>query len=653
MANSRVKRIELLLHKNQRAEVLETLADAGAVELESAELEQFADLEHPDGEGARVARKKLSRIADALEYLERFAPKLGFLAGMSGRKVTVDSSTLDDYERHFDATEVSERVLAVETRENELVSSLARLNEERELVASWSNLPVPPDSLGASDSTVQAAYSLNRSLFSNLQQQLTETVGQLYEFSPLSDKKDSGQFLLVWHQSVNDDVRAVLKGFDPTPCPLTGSLTPQKQLLWLEQDIKTTEADLEATLKEANELLEYLEPLYLSLDKTNTHSQGEYHFSQALATEETIYLRGWVPEIAITGVKQILKRLDLTCYEFRDPTEEEDPPIYLHNAAPIRPFEVVTDLYGRPHRGESDPTPFFAFFFALFFGICLTDAGYGFLLAGLAALMLWKMPLAESSRKMMKMMIIAGFFTMIVGLLTGGIFGLDFRALNIPEVADFLDSIEVVNPLKPGQMFNFFYLTLGLGYVHLLIGYMIGFFEALRQKDKQTAFFRKLPWVLVMLLIAVAVGLPMLTGADALWAWYALIAVGAYVLLFSGVGDDSGLPRIGAGLFNLYSGLSGLFSDILSYARLFALGLATGVIASVVNTMAFDSSTIGMVIILVVGHLFNLAMNTLGAFIHTARLQFVEYFGKFYEGGGRTFIPYAHSIDHTVLKIRR
>ncbi|MCD4733078.1 V-type ATP synthase subunit I [bacterium] len=650
MANSRVKRIELLLHKNQRAEVLATLADAGAVELEPAELEQFAELEHPDGERAKVQRKNLSRIKDALEYLERFAPKLGFLAGMSGRKVTVDSSTLKEYDRHFNATEVSERVLAVEARENELTTQLARLNEERELVASWSNLTVPPGSLGESDSTVQMAYSLNRSLFASLREQLTAAAGELYEFAPLSKAKDSGQFLLVWHKSVNDDFRTVLKGFDPAPCPLSGSLTPQKQLLRLEEEIASTRSELEATLKEANELLEHLEPLYLSLDKTDTHSQGEGHVALALATEETIYLRGWVPEIAITGVKQILKRLDLAYYEFRDPTAEEDPPIYLHNVAPIRPFEMVTDLYGRPNRGESDPTPFFAFFFALFFGICLTDAGYGFLLAGIAGLMLWKMPLAENSRKMMKMMIIAGFFTMVVGLLTGGIFGLDFRALNIPEVADFLDSIEVVNPLKPGQMFNFFYLSLGLGYAHLLIGYLIGFFEALKQKDKNEAFFRKLPWALVMILIAIAVGLPMLTGGDATWAWYALIAVGVYVLLFSGVGDNSGLPRIGAGFFNLYSGLSGLFSDVLSYARLFALGLATGVIASVVNTMAFDSSAIGMVIILVVGHLFNLAMNALGAFIHTARLQFVEFFGKFYEGGGRTFAPYAHSINHTVLK---
>jgi len=650
MANSRVKRIELLLHKNQRAEVLATLADAGAVELEPAELEQFAELEHPDGERAKVQRKNLSRIKDALEYLERFAPKLGFLAGMSGRKVTVDSSTLKEYDRHFNAVEVSERVLAVEARENELTTQLARLKEERELVASWSNLTVPPGSLGESESTVQMAYSLNRSLFASLQKQLTAAAGELYEFAPLSKAKDSGQFLLVWHKSINDELRTVLKGFDPVPCPLSGSLTPQKQLLRLEEEIASTRSELETTLKEANELLEHLEPLYLSLDKTDTHSQGEGHVALALATEETIYLRGWVPEIAITGVKQILKRLDLAYYEFRDPTAEDDPPIYLHNVAPIRPFEMVTDLYGRPHRGESDPTPLFAFFFALFFGICLTDAGYGFLLAGIASLMLWKMPLAENSRKMMKMMIIAGFFTMIVGLLTGGIFGLDFRALNIPEVADFLDSIEVVNPLKPGQMFNFFYLSLGLGYAHLLIGYLIGFFEALKQKDKNEAFFRKLPWALVMILIAVAVGLPMLTGGDATWAWYAVIAVGVYVLLFSGVGDDSGLPRIGAGFFNLYSGLSGLFSDVLSYARLFALGLATGVIASVVNTMAFDSSAIGMVIILVVGHLFNLAMNALGAFIHTARLQFVEFFGKFYEGGGRTFAPYAHSINHTVLK---
>jgi V/A-type H+-transporting ATPase subunit I len=321
--------------------------------------------------------------------------------------------------------------------------------------------------------------------------------------------------------------------------------------------------------------------------------------------------------------------------------------VYLSNIAPVRPFEMVTDLYGRPKPGESDPTPFFAFFFALFFGICLTDAGYGVVLIVISLLFLKLLHLGPTTRKLFRMMVIAGGFTVVVGVLTGGFFGLSVELST--ELARLRQSLMILDPMDPNQMFYFFYFSLGLGYLHLLIGYTIGFFEALKQKDRKTAFFRKLPWVLVMLLAPLAVGLPML-GASGDWAWYAVIAVGLYVIAFSGVGDDSGLPRLGAGFFNLYTGFSGLFSDILSYARLFAMGLATAVIAQVVDTMAFDSNIIGMILILIVGHTFNIAMNSLGGFIHTARLQFVEYFGKFYTGGGRTFVPYARSMEHTVLK---
>ncbi|MCK4594984.1 hypothetical protein KAU45_10815, partial [bacterium] len=456
-----------------------------------------------------------------------------------------------------------------------------------------------------------------------------------------------GRILLIWHSSVDSGLLDLLKSFDPTPCPLTGPLTPGQRLERVKKEIETCETEAEDVLAEAKGLLEHRDSLYLALDMGKTESEGQRLVADSAATDSAIYLRGWVPDTVVDEVKGVLDKRELVHYSLRPSTEDETPPVYIHNIAPVRPFEMVTDLYGRPRPEESDPTPFFAFFFALFFGICLTDAGYGLLLIVFSLLFLKLLPLGPTTRKMFRMMIIAGVFTMIVGVLTGGFFGLTFEWS--PVLSKLRKTLMVLDPLDPDQMFYFFYFALGLGYLHLLIGYTIGFIEALKQKDPQTALFRKLPWILVMLLVPLAVGLPML-GADGGWAWYGLIAIGLYVIVFSGVGDDSGLPRLGAGFFNLYTGFSGLFSDILSYARLFALGLATGVIAQVVNTMAFESSVIGMILILIVGHTFNLAMNTLGGFIHTARLQFVEYFGKFYTGGGRTFVPFARSMEHTVIK---
>jgi V/A-type H+-transporting ATPase subunit I len=652
MANARVQRIELLLHSSVRDDLLEALADAGAVELEPLEPEARGELPAPSAGPAEEADRALGQIRQALDYLDAFAPKAGFLAGMMGHKVEVPAAELEGRLAGFDAQAAAGEVLTVQSRETEARSRLDRLVDERATLASWLGLEVPPDSLGATDSTFSAAYALNPRNLPRLRDALAEAAGELFELSDLGVAGEeasaaSGRIVLVWHASVDSGVRDALKGFELVPCPLTGPLTPARRLEEVEGEIEGCRGELEEVHREARRLLAHRDPLYLALDRARTESEGQRRVAESAATELTIYMRGWVPEAAVDGVKRILDGRELVHYTLREPTEDETPPVYLANIAPVRPFEMVTDLYGRPQPAESDPTPFFAFFFALFFGICLTDAGYGLVLIVTSLLFLKLLHLGPTMRKLFRMMIVAGVFTMIVGVLTGGFFGLSVELS--PELARVRESLMVLDPLDPDQMFYFFYFSLGLGYLHLFIGYTIGFFEALKQKDRQTAFFRKLPWILVMLLVPAAVGLPML-GVSGEWAWYAVIAVGLYVVAFSGVGDDSGLPRLGAGFFNLYTGFSGLFSDILSYARLFALGLATAVIAQVVNTMAFDSNIIGMILILIVGHAFNIAINSLGGFIHTARLQFVEYFGKFYTGGGRTFVPYARSMEHTVLK---
>ncbi len=653
MANARVQRIEIILHSSARDDLLGSLADAGAVEFESWDPEELTRLGAPSGVRAEETGQVLLKIRQALDYLDKFAPKAGFIAGMMGHKVEVTPAELEQCLKSFDTVKIVEEVLAVQAKESETRLRLGRLEEEVELLTSWLGLEIPPDELGATQNTFSAAFSINPQYIPQLNRALAEGVGELFELLDLGVAADqvasavSGRILIIWHVSVDSLFHDLLKGFDPTPCPVTGPLTPGRSLVRIKHEIEMCEAELEDALRKAKRLLEHRDSLYLALDMGKTESAGQRLVADSVATDFAIYLRGWIPDMATDEVKQILDSREMIHYSLRAPTEDEVPPVYIHNISPVRPFEMVTDLYGRPRPEESDPTPFFAFFFALFFGICLTDAGYGLLLIASSLLFLKLLPLGPTTRKMFRLMIIAGVFTMIVGVLTGGFFGLTFEWS--PVLSKLRKSLMVLDPLDPDQMFYFFYFALGLGYLHLLIGYTIGFFSALKQKDPQTAFFRKLPWVLVMLLSPLAVGLPML-GGNGSFAWYALIAIGVYVIAFSGVGDDSGLPRLGAGFFNLYTGFSGLFSDILSYARLFALGLATGVIAQVVNTMAFEASVIGMILILIVGHTFNLAMNALGGFIHTARLQFVEYFSKFYTGGGRTFVPFARSMEHTVVK---
>jgi len=653
MANARVQCIEILFHSSFRDELLDALADAGAVELEVQEPEARGELPPPSPIPAEEADRAFKKIRQALDYLDGFAPKAGFFAGMSGHKVEVPAAELEGRLAGFDAQGAAEKVLAVQSRETEVRSRLDHLAEERETLASWLGLGIPPDSLGATDSTFSAAYALNPRNLPRLRETLAETAGELFELDDLGVSKDkasaaSGRVILVWHASVDSGVRDALKGFELTPCPLTGPLTPSRRLQQVEGEIETCRAELEETLREAERLLEHRDPLYLALDRARTESEGQRKVAESAATELTIYLRGWVPEMAVDGVGRILDGHELVHYTLRPPTADETPPVYLSNIAPVRPFEYITDLYSRPKPSEKDPTPFFAFFFALFFGICLTDAGYGLTLVVATLLGLKLLHLSPGMRKMFKMLMIAGIFTMVVGTLTGGFFGLNFEWS--PELAELRQTLMLIDPLNPDQMLDFFYLILVVGYIQLFTGYLLGFISALRAGDRPTAFYRKLPWLVLMILFPLAIGLPVLAEMSGAIFWWLIAAVGVYIALFGGVGDDSGLPRIGAGFFNLYTGFSGLFSDLLSYARLFALGVATGVIAQVVDTLAFQASTVWFIVIFIIGHIFNISMNALGGYIHSARLQFVEYFGKFYVGGGRVFTPFAHNVEHTILK---
>jgi len=647
MANVSVKRIEILLHRDRRGEVLKRLADAGTVELETQDAAGHPRYSTPDSGPGRRARRLRDDIRRALDYLDRFAPKGGFIAGMMGHKVASESPGPPE---DFDAVEAAGRVIAKAEREAELLGRRQRLEDDLTELRRWAGLPLAPTELGSTASCRLAAYSLPSRNLAGLRGELAEAAGELCRLEEVGGDAVEAKLLIVWHRAVDESVEEALKTFELGACPLNDDRPPAARLDEIEDEIAAVEAELEELKSSARELLELRDPLYLALDGAATTSLGEELVAGSLAAGEAIYLLGWVPEPVIERVRGALDELELAHYELREPTEEETPPVYLKNGSPVRPFEMVTDLYGRPDPREYDPTPLFAFFFALYFGICITDAGYGLLLMLSSWFFLKRLPLGQTTRKMFRLLTIAGGFTVVVGLLTGGIFGLDFSALHLPTLEALRRKIMIIDPLDPDQMFYFFYFSLGLGYLQLFIGYLLGFFNALRVGDSQTAWFRKLPWILVMILIPLAVGLPALAGIDGAWAWYAAAAVGLFVVAFSGVGDDSGLPRLGAGFFNLYTGISGLFSDVLSYARLFALGLATAVIAQVVNTMAFGGGVVGTVLILVIGHVFNLAMNALSGFIHTARLQFVEYFDKFYFGGGRTFQPYAHSLQHTVLK---
>lgn len=374
-------------------------------------------------------------------------------------------------------------------------------------------------------------------------------------------------------------------------------------------------------------------------------------------TTSTFELEGWVPEDRVADVEKAVNSVTDACYfAVRDPNEDEVPPSVVRNNSFVQPFEEVTNLYSRPDPYGLDATPYMAPWYVLLFGLMLSDTGYGILLTiGCWLYCRLKKP-SGMSGGIARVLFWGGISTIVWGVLTGTFFGLDFDTLlGTPNLFPIL-----VDPMTDPIMM--LVLCFGLGVLHILCGLGLKIKMSFTKGDWQTAIFDNLSWILIIIgfiLFAVpmvAAGLPAVIGTIGLAM---VIAGAAMILLFKGRAKKNVLSRTVSGLGELYQ-VTSYLSDILSYARLFALGIATGVIASVFNDLCSMLTGSPNIILKILGiliavallialHLFNLAINTLGAFVHCARLQYVEFYGKFYETGGTMFKPLGYNTRHVRL----
>jgi V/A-type H+-transporting ATPase subunit I len=371
----------------------------------------------------------------------------------------------------------------------------------------------------------------------------------------------------------------------------------------------------------------------------------------APATEHTVLLEGWVKKNDYARLEKIVSHFEASSLSRIEPAEDEDIPVEIENKNFVRPFEMITRLYGMPVSSGVDPTVCLAPFFALFFGICLSDVGYGLVMA---AVMLWLIKKTQGDKKPLWMFLICAAITIPAGAITGSWFG-DAVPTFIPVLNPIREKLMLFDPL--GEPTILFELAIILGYVQLMTGLAIAFVHNLRQRSYIAAICDNLTW-LVMLNCIVIFGLSKAGMAPAgLGKFLGLLAIApaAIILLFSHrQGRWAG--RIGMGAYNLFSAVFYL-GDVLSYLRLAALCMVGGGIAMAINIIAkisldipYGLGVLAMILVLVFGHALNLVLSALGAFVHTLRLQYVEYFTKFFVGGGRLFEPLRKDYKHIYIK---
>lgn len=367
------------------------------------------------------------------------------------------------------------------------------------------------------------------------------------------------------------------------------------------------------------------------------------------ATESSIVLEGWMPVDKKSAIEAVLAEQNIAALVSElEPAAGEEPPVDIVNNAFIQPFEVVTRLYGMPGHRDLDPTLFLAGFFFLFFGLSLTDVGYGIFLMAVATIILTLFKVAPVVRTFAKLLLFMGLGSALVGLLFGGYLGIPPESL-----PSWLLAIQVFDPI--GNPLPVFYLALGLGVFQVMVGMFLKIYSDYRNGELLNGILDQGPWLFVFFTAIAYLGVVTdyisFASTEQL---INLIYVGlVMVVVASGRKGNTVLEKVQSAALSLYDSI-GYFSDILSYSRLLALGLATTALAFAVNLIAeivSGTPVVGPVlaiVVLVIGHLFTLAVNTLGAFIHSARLQFVEFFGKFIAETGREFKPLKRSAEHVV-----
>lgn len=417
---------------------------------------------------------------------------------------------------------------------------------------------------------------------------------------------------------------------------------PAHSLSEMKELVKVTKRKLEKNARALSDLAAR-DVASLRLALNNLHERIE--FSKVLlnteqtAGEKLMLLQGWVP---VTKEEEVVAYMHKqhAYYEMTKATPEDNVPILLKNHGLFAWFEPICKLYMLPKYREMDLTPFFAPFFMVFFGLCLGDIGYGlFLLLIVSVYRMLAKNIGRAMKPILSLVQVLSFSTVICGLLTGGFFGFSLYELDWPISVKLKDMISLDN----NQMFQ---LSLLLGVVQILFGMILKIINQIIQIGFKYAV-ETLGWVILLLSVIFAFIFPdvMPIGGN---VHLIIMGIAALMIFLYNSPGKNVFVNIGLGLWSTYNMATGLLGDVLSYVRLFALGLSGGILASVFNSLAAGlapdniiAGPIVMVIIFVVGHAINIFMNVLGAIVHPMRLTFVEFFKNAgYEGGGEEYKPF-------------
>ena len=671
MAVLQMQRISICALKKDRKAILEKIQSMGIMEM-SQVAEDEDGFEKMDTISARQSfEKKASLSESALDILDAYAPeKKSMFASLEGKKLVESDQFAKITAKREDILEKAERIVACNKEIAEHKAESAKLENQIEALVPWLSLDVPMNCKGTGKTAMLLGTMPGETTLESVYEQIQtgEAQTDAVDVEIINSDQDATYLAVLCLKADAGAVEEALRAAGFAKPSQTVHAVPAKETAELKTKIEQLNKKIEEIEEEIKGCAKFREELKVIGDYYRMRAKKYEILGTLPQSQRTFVISGYIPKKAAGAVEKAIGEHYDCVIDIDELKEDEEPPTVLQNNAFSSSVEGVLEAYGLPHKGEFDPTTIMSFFYVFFFGMMLSDAAYGAIVAIACFVVLKKYPrMSASMHKSIKLFMFCGLSTIVWGILFSGYFG---DAVDVIGRTFFGVEVSVpplwFAPLNDPMKLLIYSMAFGL--VHLFVGLGIKGYMQIKDKQYLDFFCDVVLWFifligLIMMLIPsdifasiaqVKIVFPPVLNTLA----KALSIIGAVgLLLMSGRSSKNPVLRLALGAYDIYN-ITGWLSDVLSYSRLLALGLATGVIASVVNQMGSMLGggivgAIGFAIIFVIGHAMNLSINLLGAYVHTNRLQFVEFFGKFYEGGGRPFEPFETDTKYVDIKEER
>lgn len=642
MAVVKMKRIELVGLNRERKRVFEYLQSCGCVDFSAGGI----------GDNRVRTAEAISRFESNMAQLDRalkLLPERGKKA-FPHRKDKAGAAYSAGEGEITRAVAIAAEIIRISKENAERAEEAAKTEMTERLLAPYSALDLSPALCKTRRTQIRLGTIAGAHTAESLYAEFADGGADEIYIEIINAAKEQTTIWLMYSDCNADKAEAVLARLDFSAAKkLSDRLVSDRLAECAERrgKIAAQNAEAAARLCELTAERDFLE---LTYDRLAVRRDKYRALAETDITEKAFFTVGYVPESRADKLAAQLREKFTLDVRLAAPDADEDIPSAFENGFFASPVEGITADYSMPSSHDIDPNPIMAIFYYFFFGMMFSDAGYGILMMLVCGFLGYSGLLEKEKRRTFKMFFMCGVSTTFWGLMYGSFFGdmLSTVSSTFGKGALSLSPV-LVDPVK--KPLTVLIISIAFGVVHIVTAMAIKMYMTLRGGDPFAAICDTGFWILLILgLSAAAVG----AAADITPLYHtgiaAAIAAAVGLVLTQGRGKKNPIMRLLGGILSLYD-ITSIIGDILSYSRLMALGLATGVIASVVNVLASlgGGGAVGLMVFIAIsifGHSLNFAINMLGAYVHTNRLQYVEFYQKFYEGGGRKFSPLTYNTKY-------